>query len=179
MVLDLECSNKEVDFCESCAIGKARSLPFPKHSENRASEILEMMHTDVIGPMQTPLEVPNILLLSLMMRRVLYEFVLLLASQKCSKRIKLLYSNLKLPLERNLKSYGLTVVENIFQTNSKDSLKKRALNIWKYSPAPSKLFKGPKTTRSFEWEKFKVEIDLCRGTSRISPWPTALSYLHK
>ena len=54
MVLNLECSTKELDFCESCAIGKACSLPFPRHSESRATEVLELLHTDVIGPMQTP-----------------------------------------------------------------------------------------------------------------------------
>ena len=54
MVLNVECSTKELDFCESCAIGKACSLPFPRHSESRATEVLELLHTDVIGPMQTP-----------------------------------------------------------------------------------------------------------------------------
>ena len=54
MVLNLYCSTKELDFCESCAIGKACSLPFPRHSESRATEVLELLHTDVIGPMQTP-----------------------------------------------------------------------------------------------------------------------------
>ena len=54
MVLNLDCSTKELDFCESCAIGKACSLPFPRHSESRATEVLELLHTDVIGPMQTP-----------------------------------------------------------------------------------------------------------------------------
>ena len=54
MVLNLECSTKELDFCERCAIGKACSLPFPRHQESRATEVLELLHSDVIGPMQTP-----------------------------------------------------------------------------------------------------------------------------
>ena len=49
--------NKNVHFydeqgCEPCALGKMHRLPFPKHSENRASRILEIVHTDLCGPMQ-------------------------------------------------------------------------------------------------------------------------------
>ena len=48
------CNEKEenIDDCESCALGKMHRLPHPKQSENRANKILEMVHTDLCGPMQ-------------------------------------------------------------------------------------------------------------------------------
>ena len=38
--------------CEPCALGKMHRLPFPKQSLNRASRELEIVHTDLCGPMQ-------------------------------------------------------------------------------------------------------------------------------
>ena len=38
--------------CEPCALGKMHRLPFPKQSENRASRTLEIVHTDLCGPLQ-------------------------------------------------------------------------------------------------------------------------------
>lgn len=40
--------------CRSCMLGKIHTLPFPKESENSACEILEVIHTDVCGPMPIP-----------------------------------------------------------------------------------------------------------------------------
>ena len=37
--------------CEGCAMGKLNRLPFPKKSNHRSSQLLELIHTDVCGPM--------------------------------------------------------------------------------------------------------------------------------
>ncbi|TPX52862.1 hypothetical protein PhCBS80983_g06433, partial [Powellomyces hirtus] len=39
--------------CSTCALGKATKLPFPKERTSRASEVLELVHSDVCGPMRT------------------------------------------------------------------------------------------------------------------------------
>lgn len=38
--------------CESCILSKHSRDPFPKESESRAREKLELIHSDVCGPMQ-------------------------------------------------------------------------------------------------------------------------------
>lgn len=46
--------NKEIDaVCKSCCEGKQTRLPFPQ-SGSRASTLLEIIHTDLCGPMETP-----------------------------------------------------------------------------------------------------------------------------
>jgi transposase InsO family protein len=37
--------------CDACALGKMHRLPFPKKSPHRASKCLEVVHTDLCGPM--------------------------------------------------------------------------------------------------------------------------------
>ena len=39
--------------CEACALGKQHRDEFPIHKEKRKTYILELIHTDVCGPMQT------------------------------------------------------------------------------------------------------------------------------
>jgi Integrase core domain/GAG-pre-integrase domain len=39
------------EICESCVYGKSHRLPFPKKSSSRASGILDLVHSDVCGPM--------------------------------------------------------------------------------------------------------------------------------
>ena len=39
--------------CEACALGKQHREEFPVHTEKRKYDILELIHTDVCGPMQT------------------------------------------------------------------------------------------------------------------------------
>ena len=39
--------------CDGCMKGKQTRKPFPKESTTRANEILEVIHTDVCGPMET------------------------------------------------------------------------------------------------------------------------------
>ena len=39
--------------CEGCALGKQHREEFPMHIDKRKREILELVHTDVCGPMQT------------------------------------------------------------------------------------------------------------------------------
>lgn len=40
-------------FCEGCALGKHSKRPFASGEATRASELLELIHSDVCGPMQT------------------------------------------------------------------------------------------------------------------------------
>lgn len=51
-----ECTNecKQKMNCETCLQGKMSRMKFPRKSENRANERLQMIHSDVCGPMQTP-----------------------------------------------------------------------------------------------------------------------------
>ncbi|KAJ4817458.1 polyprotein [Rhynchospora pubera] len=44
---------KEIGLCEGCAYGKQSRLPFPKDHAMRASQVLEIVHTDLCGPMET------------------------------------------------------------------------------------------------------------------------------
>lgn len=46
-------SNTEHDDCKICPMGKAARVPFPKGG-SRATEILELVHSDICGPMPTP-----------------------------------------------------------------------------------------------------------------------------
>lgn len=39
--------------CEHCMAGKSARIPFPKVSENRAERILDLVHTDVCGPIKS------------------------------------------------------------------------------------------------------------------------------
>ena len=45
--------NTELKLCTSCIYGKQHRTPFPNHSDTRAKELLEIVHTDVCGPMRT------------------------------------------------------------------------------------------------------------------------------
>ena len=38
------------DFCETCALGKISKKPVPKMSDNKATQKLEGVYSDVIGP---------------------------------------------------------------------------------------------------------------------------------
>jgi transposase InsO family protein len=38
--------------CESCVVGKMHKLPFNKKQEKRSTEILQLVHSDVCGPME-------------------------------------------------------------------------------------------------------------------------------
>ena len=45
-------SNDQVDRnCEGCAMGKQRRQPFPNKSQSRSPQPLELIHSDVCGPM--------------------------------------------------------------------------------------------------------------------------------
>ena len=39
--------------CESCALGKQYREQFPVHKEKKQREIIELIHTDVCGPIKT------------------------------------------------------------------------------------------------------------------------------
>ena len=54
-VNDKSKSNSTVgDKCEGCILGKMTKNPFPKKSMNRATKPLELVHTDLCGPLQVP-----------------------------------------------------------------------------------------------------------------------------
>lgn len=44
-------NNSNFEKCVACVMGKQTRLPFPKKSFNRATDILELVHTDLCGPM--------------------------------------------------------------------------------------------------------------------------------
>ena len=45
--------SEDMKFCEGCVKGKQKSNSFPKGQATRATELLEIVHSDVCGPMQT------------------------------------------------------------------------------------------------------------------------------
>ena len=47
-------NKKENQFCEACAKGKQHRSPYPKTADYRASELFELVHSDVCGPMPIP-----------------------------------------------------------------------------------------------------------------------------
>lgn len=54
MVLGLpEIQDSDV-VCQGCVLGKNHRESFPQESKWRAKEPLELIHSDVCGPMQTP-----------------------------------------------------------------------------------------------------------------------------
>ena len=50
----IELKKKEHDIgnCETCQLNKSRKLPVPKDSETRAEDVLEIVHTDILGPIK-------------------------------------------------------------------------------------------------------------------------------
>ena len=52
LVEGMNCSSGEVNReCEACAQGKMHRIPFPKKSEKKTSQPLELIHSDLCGPM--------------------------------------------------------------------------------------------------------------------------------
>ena len=52
MVEGLKCSDTDFDKqCEACVLGKMKKIPFPKQTVHRVTELLELVHSDVCGPM--------------------------------------------------------------------------------------------------------------------------------
>ena len=49
----LKLSEHNLTNCEICQINKSKKLPVPKDSATRASEALEIVHTDILGPIQS------------------------------------------------------------------------------------------------------------------------------
>lgn len=43
----------QLDFCTACAKGKIKQKPYSQHSSYRASELLELVHTDLCGPVHS------------------------------------------------------------------------------------------------------------------------------
>ena len=51
--VELKLSEHNLTNCETCQVNKSKKLPVPKDSGTRASEALEIVHTDILGPIQT------------------------------------------------------------------------------------------------------------------------------
>src|SRR3954454_4315104 len=45
-------SGFEVGVCEGCALGKSHRSPMPDQGTTRATQLLELVHSDICGPMQ-------------------------------------------------------------------------------------------------------------------------------
>jgi len=44
-------NENEMNFCQSCTIGKQHKQKIPKSSERRPTHLLELIHSDIRGPM--------------------------------------------------------------------------------------------------------------------------------
>ena len=53
MVYKLPTILEKDDVCEDCILGKHHCQPFPKEVAWKAKGVLELVHTDVCGPMNT------------------------------------------------------------------------------------------------------------------------------
>ena len=55
LVDGMEVDSKHVEeVCEGCALGKATRYPFPKVSSKKTTDVLELVHSDVCGPLNIP-----------------------------------------------------------------------------------------------------------------------------
>ena len=54
LVEDMPAVNKNQEVCEVCQLGKQQKLPFPSKNSWRASEKLQLIHTNVCGPISEP-----------------------------------------------------------------------------------------------------------------------------
>uniref|UniRef100_H3H8Y7 Integrase catalytic domain-containing protein n=1 Tax=Phytophthora ramorum TaxID=164328 RepID=H3H8Y7_PHYRM len=52
--LGIQAFLKQWELCDGCALGKQTRVGYMKSSPNRAKQVLEVVHSDVCGPMQTP-----------------------------------------------------------------------------------------------------------------------------
>ena len=55
MVDGMDCTNFDGNksLCEGCIMGKHHRMPYPKNVPDHASEVMEIIHSDVCGPMNT------------------------------------------------------------------------------------------------------------------------------
>nr|KYP43166.1 Retrovirus-related Pol polyprotein from transposon TNT 1-94 [Cajanus cajan] len=53
MMRDLPCLKENSEACEGCLLGKQHRLQFSTSKARRAKDLLEMIHTDICGPMRT------------------------------------------------------------------------------------------------------------------------------
>ena len=52
--LEISSSNKINSTCSSCVLGKAHRSPIPKQSQSRSTQLLQLVHSDVNGPLEVP-----------------------------------------------------------------------------------------------------------------------------
>ena len=46
-------SDDKLSTCETCIMGKQTAKPFPKVSDSKSEDLLDLVHSDVCGPMRT------------------------------------------------------------------------------------------------------------------------------
>ena len=51
-IVGLKLSNHDLINCKTCPLNKSKKLPVLKDSGTRASEVLKIVHTDILGPIQ-------------------------------------------------------------------------------------------------------------------------------
>ncbi len=52
--IEIPAKSKDKDICEACMAGKMHRAPIPRASTTRAEGLLELIHTDVSGPLPVP-----------------------------------------------------------------------------------------------------------------------------
>src|SRR5260370_41768768 len=53
MIEDVQTLTGEQSFCNACAQGKAHRLPLPSGPRTSTPELLDLIHSDIIGPLPT------------------------------------------------------------------------------------------------------------------------------
>ena len=82
LVEGLKCSDTDFDKqCEACALGKMKRNPFPKQTVHRATELLELVHSDVCGPMNVDFRAGSSYMVTFTDDYSRYTFVYLLRSK--------------------------------------------------------------------------------------------------
>jgi hypothetical protein len=54
MVTGLDYVKGDAEICENCIVGKQTRMPFVATGKSRASDLLELIHSDLCGPMEIP-----------------------------------------------------------------------------------------------------------------------------
>ena len=54
MVLGMTCKDNEFNKCEPCILGKMKRASIPKKSDSHSTQPLELIHSDVCGPLEIP-----------------------------------------------------------------------------------------------------------------------------
>ena len=99
--------------CECCIKAKMSRKAIPKKSESRAAEVLDLIHTDVCGPMQTVTPSGNKYFMTMIDDHSKYTTVYLLKNNSdFQKRLRSMSSIYRLNFESHQRKSDQTEVEN-------------------------------------------------------------------